>query len=107
MFSLFSRLTEKLLGPMKSKSMIRVRELTPLCIDGLNSNVNVRDANEAIIFRGADQKRSVRFDCPIKKVVGGIDHIMFLLHDGRIYGIGSNSFGQLGVDVNMPFSLWS
>jgi hypothetical protein len=61
-----------------------------------------------LLIRGkGESHRKFHFDEEIVKVKGGIDHYMFLTKSGKLFMLGSNDHGQLGLDVCRPFSLWS
>lgn len=40
----------------------------------------------------------------VKAVSAGLDHCLFLLEDGRVFGAGSNAFGQLGTYPEIDYA---
>ena len=92
---------------IKQSALIR-RPLVPGCLKDHYMKRDSLKTNEAVFERTRDNlSRHFRFNAPIKKIVGGIDHLLILLETGKIYAWGSNEYGQLGVDVQRQFSLWN
>lgn len=44
---------------------------------------------------------------PLKKVVCGIDHGLFLFNDGNLFGVGNNTYGQLGQEIKKDGNTYS
>lgn len=104
---ILDRLTSILLGPVKSgASGYYHRQLVPLNVERMTGIGDIDDKT-AVIIRGNDNPKYISLPEPIAKVRGGIDHIAFLTVKNRLFMLGSNYYGQLGIDINKPTNLWT